>query len=444
MAVNDPDQGLRTFFEGHLPDVDERAFLSRLRERAETKQVRRSSQRGSASDWGRGHRTLILASVAAILLAALAITSVEVVRYMNRDQYVVVIGDGPMGSANGSGLYPVCVAGKWGYIDNTGAVKIEPQFDRAYDFSEGLARIAFINDGNSEQGYIDSSGEVVIRPRFAYAEDFSEGMAVVGEVDEAGNPTSCGYIDTAGDLVVPMRYLYALRFQEGLAVVGSQEGGAFFIDKTGATLYGPYELAMDFSEGLAYVKNGSRQGFIAENGDWALELDSGVLDMSSYLSSVFPFPASAAGFCDGLMALQSTSESSRPAIGDADKGYIDRTGTWVIRPQFNHACSFSEGLAAACLGEKWGYIDKTGTWVISPQFDYAQRFVEGLAIVGTRQNDRIRYGYIDTTGVLVVPTEYEQARDFRGGIAQVFGQSDTKIGSPSYIDRMGRVIWHAQ
>jgi ABC-type phosphate transport system substrate-binding protein len=44
-----------------------------------------------------------------------------------------------VGVTGASGLYPVSVDGKWGYIDNTGTIKIEPRFTQAADFSEGLA-----------------------------------------------------------------------------------------------------------------------------------------------------------------------------------------------------------------------------------------------------------------------------------------------------------------
>ena len=58
-------------------------------------------------------------------------------------------------------------------------------------------------------------------------------------------------------------------------------------------------------------------------------------------------------------------------IGDK-WGYIDKSGKIVIEPQFDDASSFSEGLAAVCLGDycplrgKWGYIDKSGEYVWEP------------------------------------------------------------------------------
>src|SRR3990170_1437960 len=62
-------------------------------------------------------------------------------------------------------------------------------------------------------------------------------------------------------------------------------------------------------------------------------------------------------------------------------GFIDKTGKYVINPQFDYVFSFSEGLARVRLGGKWGFIDKTGKYVINPQFDGADSFSEGLARV---------------------------------------------------------------
>ena len=41
-----------------------------------------------------------------------------------------------------SGLFPIVQDGKYGYIDRTGKAVIEPQFDRAEGFEDGMALIA--------------------------------------------------------------------------------------------------------------------------------------------------------------------------------------------------------------------------------------------------------------------------------------------------------------
>src|SRR2546421_11859187 len=70
-------------------------------------------------------------------------------------------------------LRPIQQNGKWGYIDGTGKVVIEPRFSWAEEFSEGLA--AFENE-DGKYGYIDETGKVVIEPKFDNWTEFSEGL----------------------------------------------------------------------------------------------------------------------------------------------------------------------------------------------------------------------------------------------------------------------------
>lgn len=66
--------------------------------------------------------------------------------------------------------------------------------------------------------------------------------------------------------------------------------------------------------------------------------------------------------------------------------------------------SFSEGLAAVFIGCRWGYIDRTGSFVIKPQFRFASEFSEGLAAVDPYPSNHVpcppgkshdKLGYID-------------------------------------------------
>ena len=76
----------------------------------------------------------------------------------------------------------------------------------------------------------------------------------------------------------------------------------------------------------------------------------------------------------------SPSKTATPASA-ATNATTAKTGTIVIKPQFDSAERFSDGLAAVNMGAQWGFIDKTGHYVINPQFDFAQSFSDGLAAV---------------------------------------------------------------
>jgi len=174
-----------------------------------------------------------------------------------------------------------------------------------------------------------------------------------------------------------------------------------------------------------------------------------------------------------------------PVSRNSKWGFIDRRGKLVIPPQFDAVqipeepgkSSFSEGLAAACVGKcdyvypdalapkpgedlpkfmhkryegRWGYIDGTGGMVISPRFTSASRFVNGHASVlaGERWLDSSvdeRWGYIDRTGHFLIEPQFDEARDFdRGsGLAVVcLGKMGaTRCG---YIDLTGKFIINPQ
>lgn len=149
-------------------------------------------------------------------------------------------------------LFPVSRNGKWGFVDATGTVVIEPQFDSAKDFREGLALVrlgrdflyvssdgktisvprgalsawsfscgrARFHDSQGAVGYLDRSGQVVIEPQFAYGESFSEGIARVEVLGGApDNDRRWGFIREDGTWLIPPRFTSCMSFHDGLAWV---------------------------------------------------------------------------------------------------------------------------------------------------------------------------------------------------------------------------------
>ena len=64
----------------------------------------------------------------------------------------------------------VKIGGKWGFVDKEGNIKIEPQFNDARSFSNGLAAVKI----DDKWGFIDEDGTVCIEPAFYDAKDFNE------------------------------------------------------------------------------------------------------------------------------------------------------------------------------------------------------------------------------------------------------------------------------
>lgn len=335
-------------------------------------------------------------------------------------------------------------AGKWGYIDKTGNMVIEPRFDCAWQFSEGLAPV---NIGR-QLGYVDKEGNMAIEPQFPYWQIepfpkdrqyggyeiyFNDGLARI-EVDGR-----YGFIDKNGDIVIEPVYEEAYVFCEGLASVYIN-GKWGYIDTYGnMVLETEFDGVGHFSEGLASVWDKNGIGFINTDGE--------VVIGPRFLE---------AGWFSEDRAVVTVGEE----FGDRVWGYIDTEGNWAVGPEpftgehlLVHQCYFSEGLALFRNGHvdrngniviegggypfseglalvavhnedgflDHGFIDREGNQVIEPRFEYADSFSEGLALV--KVNDR--YGFIDESGGFIIEPIYEKALSFSEGLAPVLVWDDS-------------------
>lgn len=108
-----------------------------------------------------------------------------------------------------------------------------------------------------------------------------------------------------------------------------------------------------------------------------------------------------------------------------------KTKEAIIKPKYDDADRFYEGLAGVKLNNKWGYIDNTGKEVIPFKYERAGYFFEGLASVKFSS----QWGFIDKTGSEVIPFKYEGAGEFREGLAVV-----KLYGKFGFIDKTGREV----
>jgi len=108
----------------------------------------------------------------------------------------------------------------------------------------------------------------------------------------------------------------------------------------------------------------------------------------------------------------------------------------IIKPQYTDVnYTWSEDLIAASVGERdqqlWGFIDKIGKWVIRPSYQAAKNFCDGVAAV--RLNNK--YGYIDKKGDFIIKPQFDVAWDFMQGVARI------KVGNKKgYVNKFGEVF----
>jgi hypothetical protein len=162
---------------------------------------------------------------------------------------------------------PGIPAGLAGYVDESGTLVIEPRFDRAGGFSEGLA-VAGVGDNDDlmQYGFIDHTGTWVIQPQYWDAGSFSEGLARV--VARKADGVKVGFIDKTGAWLI-QDLDDARPFHEGLALAW-RNGTCGHIDKNGETVISiPYTVeGWDFSGGVARVGGGfeGAPSYIDKNG----------------------------------------------------------------------------------------------------------------------------------------------------------------------------------
>ncbi len=329
-------------------------------------------------------------------------------------------------------LFPILQNNKWGFINSSGQVVIEPKFDTVDRFSEN--RAPFGSGSNGKWGFIDSTGQVVVEPRFDNAYPFFGGRATV----KVGKRS--GFIDHSGR-EVGGRFIQVSSFHEERAF---GKGGDFqwrMFDLDGNRITNDsFSNAGGFSEGLAAFsgRNYTKQaGFIDREGKVVLELTGILPDTQGY------------GFRGGLAAVY----VRRPFYwhqfldigrwGEDIWGFIDRTGKQVVPLKYDGVSDFSECLATIWINDKAGIINTSGQMIAQPQFNSIWSFSEGFAVVqdGEFRSASTRYGYMDKTGKVVIEPRFSSADDFREGLAVV---QAVESGKKGYIDRTGRFVIEPQ
>lgn len=251
-------------------------------------------------------------------------------------------------------------------------------------------------------GFVDENGNWVIEPIYENAHPFQEGLAAV-----KNNEDKWGFINPEGLLVIEHQYDKVDDFINGLAIVNDGEN---FIDKEGTPLYDKeknggisFYQVHPFSDGLSLVRNNDDEGYIDLQGKLVIDL--------TYRQS--------GDFVEDLAAAKKTSKKAR--ISTTDYGYIDKNGNWKIEPQFEKAKAFSEGLAAVKKDDNdfsWGFINREGDYIIPAQFYGVSDFHNGLASVGTNVNGTLKKGLIDVKGNWILEPEFEYNR--RWGLDYAF------------------------
>ena len=327
--------------------------------------------------------------------------------------------------------------GKWGFIDSTGKVVVEPQFNFIGRFFE--QRAAF-KGSNGKWGFINSTGKVIVEPQFDKVNNFfREGKAAVQVGDK------WGFVDSSGKIVIKPQFDQVRSFSEQRAAVRNRDWhGWGFIDPQGFMfVYPSFAFVRPFSEGSAAFSRYGKRGYIDRNGEIIIELPDGVEPGYSFSEGRAIVWEKNPGF-QGLLYLIGEKMEDVNVRNKSFAGVIDKQGREIVPIKWNgfsYISDFSECLAIVSSKGKYGIIDRNGAIVVEPKFDrigsVAEGFSEGLATVTVNN----KQGFINTRGEIVIEPKFDQVKKFSGGLATVRVEKDGKWGA---IDRWGNMVIEPQ
>lgn len=256
-------------------------------------------------------------------------------------------------------------------------------------------------------GIINKDGQTTTDLKYQYISIIGEkNMRVKTINDESRLYNSDGKVLGIFDFAV----MDAGKYSEGLIPIKKDEKYAYY-DSTGKMKFGEYDIAGTFKDGTAAVREGEKWKIIDEYGkvkkapDWEeVKLNSQgyyIYDdiivaktnekyemYNSKFKKIGNFKCDEFGNItdDGVFAFKQ----------DDKWGFVNTEGKVVIKPEYDDARSFSNGLAAVCKNGKWGFITGKNKLVIDYTFDDADYFNEnGVCFVkDNNPYDELGYSWV--------------------------------------------------
>lgn len=155
--------------------------------------------------------------------------------------------------------------GLMGYKSYLGDVVVQPQFDKARSFAEGLAAVK----KNGQWGFINYKGKYIVKPYYQKALSFRDGYAKVGYDNR------WGVIDKSGQLTIPLNYTQLIFIlgenHKPTRLAKVEKAGMFgLVDKITGKQLTPYQykkVATRFISHRLKVQNKqNKYGFLNRNG----------------------------------------------------------------------------------------------------------------------------------------------------------------------------------
>ncbi|MFT4660702.1 MAG: hypothetical protein ACI8XB_000970 [Patiriisocius sp.] len=339
-------------------------------------------------------------------------------------------------------FFPLKIDSLWGFIRGDGELLIDPIYEAAGDFVEGLA----IVQKRGKNGFVNKKGDVVITIDYDEVYNFINGVAVVErggkygvidrrnkiilqmDFDDVGQLSDdrilvernelIGYYNSTGELAIDLMYENGVDFKNGLAIV-KNEGlyGAIDINNEVIVPF-EYDWIESTDQERFRVKQGSAFGLLSKSGELLLPLEYDWIGLINGKKPILLQKDEKIGY------LNNANEIVIPISYDLDKnnarlhdfngdftrvkkngkyGVIDMNGLIILPIEYDSLGLPSENFVSFRNKGKWGYRElQKSKRIIEPIYDEVFGFNRGISLVRTGN----LFGVIDPNGINVLQEEY--------------------------------------
>ncbi len=354
-------------------------------------------------------------------------------------------------------LYRIMVGDKYGFMDASGKIVIEPQFDAAEKcFSDGLC---YIKSGK-KIGYINRIGNIVLElaDSIIEASSFNHGLAnITTEWHLSDDITfiGSGIINANGELVLPAEFVHGATInvdgENSYVVVGEIRNNCYMLDSNGDKIGMNCDSILNgFSNGLCAVKFNEKWGYMNTSGELVIDTIYDYVRVFSEDGVARVRKGSEHFFIDKmgnrLFSVDQTLTGmvcNRAAVVLNDETYlVDKSGKKICTIDADIVYSFNkeDKMATIVKNGKVSKIDTLGNVVLRTNYRWVGKFVDGVAEVFKDG----KWGYIDTEGNEIVSVVNSRTGDVRSKGSQLidaWNKNTDGIWVASYYDLQGNLIW---
>ncbi len=348
-------------------------------------------------------------------------------------------------------------SGLFGYVDEKGRFVIEPQYEKAFPFQNGVARVKqgdewiLINGkgkrltrsgyqdisdfrngvalvsrketarrGGALYGLVNEKGQEVVKPEYPhFTPDPNHALFIVGKEDAdkaGGGKIAFGILDNEGEVVVPVQFAAVREHQFKIFAVKTETGKWQAYNATGGRVFdGTYTDIKDFDEELATVKKEGRWGIMHSSGKEVVKPNyRSIVKRTRHQYELAGFTQWKVINQQKDVVLSMEYEDVQPVSPvlysyqiEGKKGLLNEKGDAITEPLFDEVFPFVKDMAVVERAGVYGVINPKGA-VMLPLKYQAVRIDSTTTLLRVQENGQ--WGVLNKAGKTVVPVQYDEVR----------------------------------